>query len=542
MNLWSASRNWLLLAGCACTHLSVSACAWIPPGGERAEFLEPPPMDRTLAAAGRRVSHEPQDDAWPGDQWWRRFRSPALDGIMEAALNENQGLAKAYDRLRAADAVAKVEGARLLPWLDADTGMKQSRYAEHGVVASYNSNLAGAEKTMAFVSPLALRYELDFWGKNRAALEAALGDAAAQDAELAEVRLVLTTAIARAAIRAAFLAQQLDLAREIVALRRGQVGLTESRFRSGLDEAGTVKQATIELENANKREAATRALLVVQRDLLALLMGQGPDATQSLFSGRAPGFPKPFSPPVKLPIELLAHRPDLAAAMHRAEAAAQRIHMTKAQFLPSIDLSAVGGLEATVFTKNASSLLGLLFRGGALNYAIAPGIHLPLFEGGRLRGQLEARRAEYDEAVDLYNETLLEAVRKVADSSSNVKETRTILEAQHRLLGANRAGLTLATTRMQDGLSDKREIAGLRYAILDQQYVAKSLESDHLVALVDLIQALGGGYSSGVELSRPQIAAEDSLSGLENLTPSAVLDSLAPARPPVLQDGAARQP
>jgi len=155
--------------------------------------------------------------------------------------------------------VAHVEGARLLPWLDADAGAKQSRYAEHGVVASYNPDLAGAEKTMAFINPFVFRYEFDFWGKNRAALEAALGDSAAEEAEFAEARLLLTTAIARSYIRGVAQAQQLALAQNMARLRRELLRLAETRFHTGLGSDDTVKQATNELEIANKREASTRA-------------------------------------------------------------------------------------------------------------------------------------------------------------------------------------------------------------------------------------------------------------------------------------------
>jgi outer membrane protein TolC len=105
----------------------------------------------------------------------QQFKSPDLDRIIEVALSENPGLRKAYARLGEADAVAQVEGARLLPWLDADNTFRQVRYAKHGIVASYNPALGGAEKTSDTLNPLAFRYEFDFWGKNRAALEAALG-------------------------------------------------------------------------------------------------------------------------------------------------------------------------------------------------------------------------------------------------------------------------------------------------------------------------------------------------------------------------------
>ncbi|MGH6838991.1 MAG: efflux transporter outer membrane subunit [Methylocella sp.] len=518
--------------------LLLAGCAWMPPGGERADFQEPPAMERTLSKAIRQGAAAPVN-AWPEDEWWRQFRSPELDRVMDIALRDNPGLMKAYDRLIEAGAVANVEGARLLPWLDADAGVKQVREAEHGVVASYNPALAGAKETVAFIKPFEFRYEFDFWGKNRAALEAALGERAAAEAEFAEARLLLTTAIARSYIRGVALAQQLALAKEMVELRRELLRLAETRFHTGLDTDDAAKQAAVELETASKRAAGTEDFLVVQQDLLARLLDEGPDATQNLFGGKTVIIPARIPLPANLPIELLAHRPDLASAMHRAEAAAERIHIAKAEFLPSFDLTAVGGLEAAVLTKNADTLLGLLFRGGAVNYTITPGVHLPLFEGGRLRGQLAATRAEYDAAVELYNETLLDAIRQVADSLTNWKETRTILEAHNRLLHSARGELNLTHVRLRSGLNDRREMLTSRHTLLDQQYALKALEADHLFAMVDLTQALGGGYANGVDLPRPQLAPEQALSGLETLTPAWSLETLAPTLLPLFQNGRA---
>ena len=515
--------------------LLLAGCAFMPAGGERAEFLEPPSMNSALPQALSKQAAAP-GTGWPVDQWWQQFKSPDLDRIMEIAFDENPGLRKAYARLGEADAVAQVEGARLLPWLDSDNTFRQLRYAKHGVVASYNPALGGAEKTSDTFNPVSFRYEFDFWGKNRAALEAALGEAAAQQAELAETQLLLTTGIARAYIRGATLSQQLGLVQGMVKVGRSSLTVAKTRFSTGLGPADAVMQASLELENAIRLEASTRGLLIMQQNLLARLMGQGPDATENLFAGKTVSIPANVALPQHLPIELLAHRPDLASAMHQAQAAAERIHVAKAQFLPSIDLSvATAGLEASVFTKHVATLPSLLFRGSAFNYVVAPGFHLPLFEGGRLRGLLSAARSQYDEAVELYNDTLFHAVQEVADSLSNWKQTRAILKAQRNLLGSTRGEVSLTQVRQRTGLADRREILTLQRGFLDQQFALKASEADHLVALIDLIQLLGGGYWNGIDLRRPQLAPEASLSGLEALTPAWALDKLASPFVPFVQ-------
>jgi NodT family efflux transporter outer membrane factor (OMF) lipoprotein len=517
LSLWSGM--WLLPI--------LAACAWMPSEVERAEFLEPPPMNSALPQAVSNQAAAP-GTGWPQDEWWRQFKSPDLDRVMTIALHENPGLKKAYARLGEAGAAAQVEGARLLPWADAENTLRTVRYAKHGLVATYNPALGGTYHSGDFFNFASFRYEFDFWGKNRAAFDAALGEAAAQEAELAEVRLLLTTAITRAYIRGVVLSQELGLLQETLKVARGLLDVARTRFQTGLGPADAVMQATLDVDIVAKVEANTRQFLVVQQNLLAQLMGQGPDATENFFARERVTIPARITLPARLPIELLAHRPDLAAAMHRAEAAGERIHVAKAQFLPSVDLStATAGLDAAVLTKDFGTLANVLFRASDLNFVVAPGFHLPLFEGGRLRGQLSAVRAQYDESVELYNDTLLHAVQEVADGLSNWKQTGAVLKAQEDLLKASRGEVKLSQERVRSGLVDRREILTVQKGLLDQEFVLKASEGDNLLAAIDLIQALGGGYWNGIEVSRPLLAPEEALSGLETKTPAWTLDTLA---------------
>ncbi|MGR8999554.1 MAG: efflux transporter outer membrane subunit [Gammaproteobacteria bacterium] len=489
-------KQWLLLGFYIGSVLITSSCAWIPAGDKPAEFMKTPSLAHTL-------SHTDQDETrapierWPHERWWLEFGSPELNGLMTIALKDNIGLKVAAARLRQAQALARVEGARLLPFLDAETGIETGRFSDNG----FNVALRGESYVSAFITPLRLRYQFDFWGKNRAALEAALGEAAAENAEQAEVLLQLTSAIARSYIKGMALRQQLDLAHAMVELRHDLLTMDETRWRLGLDSADQVKQATIELEKANKLEAGIRDQLDIERNLLARLIGSGPDSTQKLFTGKVINTEK-IRLPAKLPLELLSQRPDLASALHRAEAAAQRVKVAKASFLPTIDLTAFAGLNALRLTKGASSLANILFSGSSFSYGIAPGLRLPLFEGGRLRGELSAQRAEYDGAVELYNETLLHAVQEVADSLSRWRETRSILKAQRRLLSAQLENLDLAQQRFRSGLDDRRALLSHKNAVLNQEGTLKALESDQQIAMVDLMEALGGGYVNDLQITQ----------------------------------------
>lgn len=488
---------WRLCArfGIGCLLL-LGGCAWVPTGDPPAELIEPPEMKDTLAEVTSRLQQ------WPEGRWWEQFGNSELNQLMETALRDNPGLKVAAARLREAQGLVRVEGARLLPFLDADASLTYERISQHGVFAALNREVAGIRILYGVINPLSFRYEFDFWGKNRAMLEAALGRAAAEEAEKAEVRLHLTAGVARAYFRGQALRRQLDLVQAMVGIRRDLWQLAETRFRLGLDNDLAVKQAVAELEAANKREAGVRDQLNVQRHLLGRLAGQGPDFAAHLFT-RLVTVPEQVPLPDHLSIGLLVHRPDLAAALYRADAAARLVKVAKTQFLPTIDLTGFVGFNALTLAKGADQLGNVLFSGQSFAYGLAPGFRLPWFEGGRLRGELAAQRAEYDAAVELYNETLLDAMREVADSLSAWQATSEMLTAHRRLLASLGDDWRLAKVRLTSGLDDDREVLRHRHPILEQEYALKALESDQLVATVDLIEALGGGYHNPDVRNRP---------------------------------------
>ncbi len=484
LNRWSRLLPSALVVG---TLTLLSGCAWIPNGDPPAEYLEPPEMKETLAEVMSRLQQ------WPDDQWWKQFGNPELNELIETALKDNPGLKVASARLREAEGLVKVEGARLLPFLEADASLTYERISQHGVFAALNPKVAGDKILLGIINPLSFRYEFDFWGKNRATLEAALGQAAAEEAEKAEVRLRLTTGMARAYFRGQALQQQLAVVKTIVAIRHKLRTLAETRFRLGLDNDQPVKVAVADYEAAFKRQAALRDQLDVQRHLLARLSGKGPDQATQLFLKPAV-IPDQIPAPDHLSIGLLVHRPDLAAALYRAEAAARMVKVAKTQFYPTIDLTAFVGFNALTLGKHADKLANLLFSGQSFSYGFAPGLRMPWFEGGRLRGELAAHRAEYDAAVELYNDTLLDAMREVADSLSAWQSTREMIESHRRLLASLGEDWRLAKVRLVTGLDDDREVLRHRQPVLEQEYALRALEVDQLVAAVDLIEALGGGY------------------------------------------------
>lgn len=496
----------LLLPLCAIPSLMLAGCAPTTTQADRAQFLGAPAMERTLAASGLKSANG--DNAWPSDAWWRNFHSAELTRVVDKALADNQNLKKAGDTLRVAEASVRIASAKLSPAVQSDYWMRQSRNPNHGVVASYNSSQGGLEKTAGFLTPFVVTWELDFWDKNRAGMDAAIGEAEAREAEFQQTRLLLTTGVSRAYLRGYALARQLEIAGELIKLRYELLQLAETRFQTGLDTMDGVQIARAHYESAIRREATVRAALAIQQDAIARMMGEGPDAARNLFTGKQ-ATPSAPALPRHLPVELLAHRPDLAAALRRAEASAEKIHVAKTLLLPSIDLSIASGLEGSTTTSTIGKLGGYLFTPGATGYSVVPGFHLPIFQGGRLSGNLAGQRAEYDMAVESYNETLLASAQQVADSLANLKRAMTEYQAQGRLVAASSEQVALARTRLRDGLRDRREVEQEQIELLEARYVEHTLNGDRMVASVDLYQSLGGGYTNTADLAKPKPAPEN---------------------------------
>lgn len=485
---------------------------------ERSQFIDNPKISKSLAKVSLGTSKS--QDAWPKKSWWIDYKSNKLNQLINKALNDNQNLKKAHDTLVESEALIKVAEARLVPALQTDLLFRQSRIPYRGVVYSYNQGQGGLYKTSGFLSPFVMNWEIDFWGKNRAALEAALGDAAAQKAEMEQVRLLLSTSLARAYLRGSALARQLAIANELTKIRKKLTLVSEIRYKSGIDTYDGIAAAQANEDIAIRREITTEAALGIQKDAISRLIGEGPDIGLDLFSRpddirlQQPTIPK------KIPIELLRHRPDLAAALERAEAAAERIHIAKTLFLPSIDLSIAAGFEGvTTTTKNISLLSQRLFNSQAIGFAAVPGLRLPLFQGGRLAGNLDVQRADYDQTVDAYNETLLQAAQQVADALINLRRFEKEYKVQQDFVNANEKQLSLANIRIGGGLRDHREMLQERVDVLEAEFSKENLNGERLVASVDLFQSLGGGYDEG-----PDPRASKPTPELDPITP--VSDSI----------------
>jgi len=419
---------------------------------------------------------------WPAEQWWTAYGDPQLNALIDEALADAPDLAAAAARLQRADAVAQLSGAALKPQVSANASIS-------GDKLSYN------HLTPRAITPpgmndygratLDLRWELDFWGKNRAALAAATSELEAGRAELAQARLWLAAGVAANYAELSRLYANRDTAAQAVKIRQTTASLFAQRFDNGLETRGG-------LRNADARRAVTEGELLaldeqiaLQRNRLAALLGAGPDrglsmAVPTLKLDRA------FGLPAELSADLLGRRPDVVAARLRAQAQASRIEQKKAEFYPNVNLSALVGVQ--------SLGLDMLAKGGSGIAAVGPAISLPIFSGGRLQGELRGAHAGHAEAVAQYNATVARALQDVADNAVSQKALgQRLLKAQEAVEAATEAH-RVARNRYEGGLATYLEVLTAEDGLLGALSAQTNLRSLSFTLDIDLQRALGGGY------------------------------------------------
>jgi NodT family efflux transporter outer membrane factor (OMF) lipoprotein len=460
-----------LLAGA----IALAGCASVP-------RLAAAPMPAQAAAYATAESFRAPPSPWPTDTWWTAYGDPQLDRLMDEALAGSPSLAQAAARLRSAQARTQEARATILPSLSAN-----AQAAE--VKQSYNFGFPRSFLPQGYNdtgrATLDLAYDLDLWGRNRAALAAATSEAEAARMDAAQARLALTTSLVAAYADFTRLNAERDAADASATNRRTSADLVQRRLTNGAANRGEADQARAALAQARQDLAGLDEELAIARDRIAALVGAGPDRGLALV--RPVATPKAaFGLPANLAADLLGRRPDLQAARLRAEAAARRIDVARAGFYPNLNLAAFIGAQ--------SLGLGALTRAGSDIGQAGLAFSLPIFEGGRLQGAYRGARGDYDAAVASYDQTLVQALQDVADATASARALQVRLAEARQGLQAGEAAYRVAQLRYEGGLTSYLTLLTSEDVVIAQRRAVAQLEARALTLDASLVRALGGGF------------------------------------------------
>ena len=454
--------------------LALGACAQVP-------HLGPVPVVRDAATLGS--TSLAGVAAWPQDRWWQGYGDPQLDRLIDEALAGSPDVAIAAARLRAAEALAQQAGAARLPTVGLDASAGGTKQSENlGIPPAFVPD--GIQDTGRVAASFS--FDLDLWGRNRAALRAARGEAAAASVDAAQARLLLTTSIATAYGDLAQAYAARAVAVDALAVRVATARLTAERVAVGVDTRGAQAQADARVPQARADIAAIDETIALTQNRLAALTGAGPDR------GRAITPPRLVSAtggiPANVGIDLVGRRPDLVAAKLRAEAAGQRIAVARADFYPNLNITALVGLQSLGLGQliNAGSTIG---NGGLA-------VSLPIFDGGRIAGRYRGARADYDIAVARYDSVLIGALRETADAIASRSATDARIADLRLALASAEDARRIAALRYRGGLSNQLPVLTADDTLLTLRRAVADTEARRFVLDIALIRALGGGYRS----------------------------------------------
>lgn len=425
------------------------------------------------------------EGGWPRADWWSMFGDPKLDALVAQALAGDPSLRAAEARVRVARALTDATRSALYPTLDLNASASRERTSENNIIYG---TIAGSPINQGRIT-LDFAYEFDFWGKHRDELAAALGEARAAEADSAAARLVLAAAVAQTYFQIETDLATAEVTRQTLAEREGLRELNRQLANRGLETSIPARQSDEQVASSRVAVSAAEAAVQLDRHQLAALAGLGPDATLDV-QPTLETYDHALTLPADLPADLLARRPDIAAQRLRVEAAAARIGAAKADFYPNVNLAAFIGLDAVV-------LHGLnLFSPGSAVAGAGPAVHLPVFEAGRLQAGLRGRYGEYDVAVAQYNQTLVDALRQVADQIVSVRAVRQQVDAQADALAAAADANRLTLDRYRAGLTNYLDVLVNEERLFAERLNHVRLRGRNLALVVETIRALGGGYDT----------------------------------------------
>lgn len=434
---------------------------------------------------GYRAARLTDRDAPPTLDWWRGFRSAELTDLMEEAQRVNLDIAAAVARFKQADAQARVAGAALLPNLSGSGSETYSRTS-----GSSSSGLTnGGREVVNYSSSLSASYQLDFWGQNRDALQAAEETAIANRFDRDVVALTTLASVANAYFQVLASQDRIRTAERNIASATRVLEAIKQRLKAGTGTDLDVAQQEAVLGNQKAAVPPLRQTLAQNINALATLVARPPESVR-VTGGSLNAVSSPRVTP-GLPSELLTQRPDIRRQEAQLASATANVGSARAQFFPSIQLTGQGGYQ--------SSALVSLFQPHAAFFSMVGSLTQPIFDGGKILGNFEFNQAKQDELLQTYRKTVVSAFADVDNALVSIKETTAKLRLQREVVAASRRAFQLSEQQLRAGTADIVTVLNTQVTLFQAEDVLWQAKLARLLAIVSLYQALGGGWEPRME-------------------------------------------
>ena len=409
-------------------------------------------------------------------QWWQLFRDPQLQELIRVALEENRDLRVAIARVDEARARLGEVRADQFPTIDgAATGGRGNEAAQiipgTGIQENYFLGITAG-------------YEADLWGKYRRSTEAARADLLAIEDNQRTVMIALIADVASAYLLLRDLDARVAIAQATLQARNKSTALIQARFDKGTVALIDVNQAQIQEADAAAQLASLQRQARETENLLNVLLGKNP---RPIIRGRAidANIVVPDVPP-GLPSALLERRPDIRAAEQRLAAQTARIGVAEALRIPSVTLTGNLGV--------ASNDLSDLLDSDNKIWGVGIDILGPIFDAGKRKNLVEAEKARTEQALNAYEQSILQALREVEDALAGIRWYREELAAREFQLRAAQSASDLSWARYNGGVTSYLEVLDSDRSLFDAQLAASDIRRRELVSIVSLYKALGGGW------------------------------------------------
>jgi len=448
----------------------ISGCAGLPPKPAPAVLPTEAPLSN-ISGGG----------SWPAQDWWKRYQDPTLDQLVEMALRHSPTLATAHARFESARQSVRIASTATGAHVQANGDASRQRLSDNGL---FPPQLLGFTWYNQMDLGLQASYTFDWWGKQRDAVEAAMDEAHASQADRSAAGLMLASSVADAYFGWQADQSRLALAREREITEQREAAVTAARIGAELDSAEESQRAAAALASAREQIAVLEGSAALRVVALAALVGRAP-------ADLPPLSPKPMPSvdgtlPDDVRIDLIARRADVTASRWRVEAAERSRESARAEFFPDVSINALIGVQSIHVST-------LIEYGSRVPSAVAA-VHLPLFDSGRLKARYGATQTALDEAVAVYQDTVVNAARDVATQASTLAQLSAQRAQREIELDAALKLRISAAARVRQGLTDSRTELSAADAWIAQQDAMLELDAAAVSADIGLKRALGGGY------------------------------------------------